>query len=240
MTPSPTASGSDPASSAPVIVREAEAALKRFGYSRIPPVTRNARITPEFWVQEAGVPQRTFPVFVESKGSAPRVNQWMESGPESPSTPLRAIVVVPDDRTAEETWEKLHQKSARRLDHELSILVLPAQPEPEESAHWHTRIVSREELLALSTGIVVGMFRQAQAAEGSNQIDFEEILETLKTRFGVDVHASLGVESDPDALFLLYQLALRDGYAPGDSASNLHMLVLRPTGPATRLPSFAG
>ena len=91
----------------------------------------------------------------------------------------------------------------------------------------------------MGTGVVVGMFRRAQDSEGASPVDFEEMLGILKTRFGIDVHRSLGVSSDEDALFLLYQLALRDSYAPGDPGANLHLLVLKPTGPAARLPWFA-
>ena len=95
-------------------------------------------------------------------------------------------------------------------------------------------------MLRIATGVVVGLFRRAQAAEGSNQVDFEELLTLLKGRFGIDVNRSLGVQSDEDALYLLYQLATRDSYAPGDPGSSLHLLVLKPTGPAARLPWFAG
>ncbi|HEV2167187.1 MAG TPA: hypothetical protein VGS23_09485, partial [Thermoplasmata archaeon] len=65
-------------------------------------------------------------------------------------------------------------------------------------------------------------------------------LATLRARFHVDVAGSLGVASDEDALWMMYQLALRHGYAPGDPSGNLHMLVLKPTGPAARLPWFSG
>ena len=84
----------------------------------------------------------------------------------------------------------------------------------------------------------MGLFRRAQD-EGSGQIDFSEILTILRRRFGVDPHRSLGVASDEDALFLLYQLALRDAYAPGDPGANLHLIVAKPGGPAGRLPWFA-
>ncbi len=53
------------------------------------------------------------------------------------------------------------------------------------------------------------------------------------------MNRSLGVKADEDALFLLYQLAQRDAYAPGEPGANLHLLVLKPTGPAARLPWFA-
>jgi hypothetical protein len=62
----------------------------------------------------------------------------------------------------------------------------------------------------------------------------------LRSRFGVDIHRSLGVDGDGDALFLLYQLARRDGYAPNDGGATLHQVILQPSGPAARLPWFAG
>lgn len=235
--PGPTGAGS---TTALELVQAAEAALKRFGFSKIPPVGREPRVHPEFWVQEAGVPRRTFPVFVERGPAKSRLDEWIRFETRSPGSLRRAIFVVPNDRAAEETWAELRHKGSEVLDPEVAILVLPPRPGSEGPPHWHARIVDRAELLSIATGIVVGLFRRAQETEGSAQIDFEEMLETLKNRFGIDVRASLGVESDPDALFLLYQLALKDAYAPGDAAANLHLLVLKPTGPAARLPWFAG
>jgi len=58
----------------------------------------------------------------------------------------------------------------------------------------------------------------------------DTLLQILRRQFRVDLHASLGVDSDEAALFMLYQLARRYGFAPGDPAANLHLLVLRPTG----------
>jgi len=120
----------------------------------------------------------------------------------------------------------------------LRILVLGA--EGSAHPHWHSIVVDRDTLLRLSTGVVVGMFRRAFASAGQSPVDFSELLEILRERFHLDVQRSLGVTTDEDALFLLYQLAQRDSYAPGDAASNLHSLVLKPTGPAARLPWFAG
>ncbi|MGA7922541.1 MAG: hypothetical protein WCA77_01000 [Thermoplasmata archaeon] len=221
-------------------VREAEVALKRLGYSRVPPAHRTAAEGPAFWVQEAGVPRRMFPVFVETETPVPRAkfDNWMTVPTTPPAASRRAIVVVADDRVAEKTWAEWRKRGDR--DPELSILVVPPADGPSGGAHWHARLVDRAELLQLATGVVVGLFRRSQLTEGTGQIDFEEMIQALRGRFGVDVHASLGVTTDADALFLLYQLAQRDAYAPGDIATNLHTLVLRPTGPAARLPWFSG
>jgi hypothetical protein len=222
--------------------RIAESALKRFGYSRVKPTAGARGIEPAFWVQEAGVPRRTFPVFLAGEPAAPPappLDQWLRSESVARSGPHRAIVVVATDHAAEEAWKQLTRSTGSPIDPELSILVIPPVPDAEGVAHWHARVANPKEVLRLATGIVVGLFRRAQTTEGSSQIDFEEILELLRLRFGLDVHRSLNVTSDEDALFILYQLAQRDSYAPGDSSANLHLLVLKPSGPAARLPWFA-
>ena len=218
-------------------VREAEAALKRLGYARVAPGARDPPGQVSFWVQESGVPRRTFPVFVQPKASAP---PWglPTSGRSAP--PRRAIVVVPTESAAEAAWASLHPDPSADPLSDLSILILhPASDDPAGEPRWHARTTSRSELLRISTGVVVGLIRRAQAGEEGSQVDFSELLSILRHRFGVDVHRTLGVESDEDALFLLYQLAQREAYAPGDPGPNLHLLVLKPTGPAARLPWFA-
>jgi len=222
-------------------LRTAETVLKRLGYSRVPP-GRKAAVEPAFWVQEAGVPRRTFPVFVPPGGPATvaqGIDRWVEGLREEHARTLRAIFVVPNDAAAEAAWARLAHSPGSTIDHEVSILVVPPPDREAEPAHFHLRLATPQEILRFATGIVVGLFRRAQASEGSSQIDFEELLATLKSRFGIDVHRSLRVQSDEDALFLLYQLALRDSYAPGDPGANLHLLVLKPSGPAARLPWFA-
>jgi hypothetical protein len=220
-------------------VREAESTLRRLGYARIEPGPRDAS-APAFWVQEAGVPRRKYPVFVPADAEAPGAGPW---GPiiarsSTKGSGSRAIVVVPTDFAAEAAWNHLASEGGAEIDTEVRILVLGATD--RETAHWHAIVVDRRTLLRLATGVVVGMFRRAAASGGQSPVDFSELLEVLGERFHVDVKRSLGVTSDEDALFLLYQLAQRDSYAPGDAASNLHSLVLRPTGPASRLPWFAG
>lgn len=230
-------SGSAPPESVPSgdRLRQAEVALRRFGYARIPAVRPVPGVEPAFWVQEPGVPRRTFPVFVE--GGGVRATPWDEAlrATGAGRNPSRAIIVVPSDRDAEAAYLKGREAGSASPDAELSILVIPgAAPE----AHWHAAVVEPKELLRLATGVVVGLFRRSQSPEGG-PIDFEELLQILRDRFRVDVPRSLGVSSDEEALFILYQLAQRDAYAPGDAASNLHALVLRPNGPAARLPWFA-
>ena len=224
-------------------LRTAENVLKRLGFARVPPLRREPSGEPSFWVQESGVPRRTFPVFVPAAPSATvdeGVDRWLAGMRSAPAPPHRAIFVVPNDRAAEETWARLSRTAGTAIENEVSVLVVPvgerADPTPP---HFHLRVVEPAEILRLATGIVVGLFRRAQAADESGQIDFEELLGMLRQRFGVDVNRSLGVHSDEDALYLLYQLAQRDSYAPGDPGANLHLLVLKPTGPAARLPWFA-
>lgn len=224
-------------------LRTAENVLKRLGYSRVPPGHRATPLEPAFWVQEAGVPRRTFPVFVPPGGVltvAQGIDRWVEGLSTGRGQATRAIFVVPTDDAAEAAWDRLARSPGATIDHEVSILVVPPADRPLVSPHFHLRPASPTEVLRLATGIVAGLFRRAQAAEGAGQIDFEELLTVLKGRFGIDVHRSLGVQSDEDALFVLYQLALRDSYAPGDPGANLHLLVLKPSGPAARLPWFAG
>jgi hypothetical protein len=220
-------------------VREAESTLRRLGYARVEPGTRDASAPPAFWVQEAGVPRRTFPVFVPPTGERGEAGPWAGTAKPDPSRPShRAIVVVGTDVAAEETWHQIASAGGAEIDSEVRILVLGAGETVRP--HWHAIVVDRATLLRLSTGVVVGMFRRAFASAGQSPVDFSELLEILRERFHLDVQRSLGVTSDEDALFLLYQLAQRDSYAPGDAASNLHSLVLKPTGPAARLPWFAG
>jgi len=214
-------------------LRHAEAALRRLGFARVPPAT-DTRAGAQFWVQESGVPRRRFPVFV---GAAPHPRTLEAS--RADVTPHRGIVVVNSDQAADEAWRSTHRAPAGGLDAEFAILVVPSRGTGESaSAHWHAGTLDRLELLRLATGVVVGLFRRAERTD-AGPVDFGELLVLLRRRFGVDVHRSLGVEDDEDALFMLYQLAQRYSWVPGEGGSNVHSIVLKPTGPAARLPWFA-
>jgi hypothetical protein len=212
-------------------LRHAEAALRRLGYSRVAADGVLPAIQPEFWVQEAGVPRRRFPVFVDSDARPAASRRAVD-----PTTgPMRrAIVVVSDDQAADAAWSR---EGPTALDSELAVLVVPDGPENEEGAYWHARVLDRRTVLRLATGVVVGLFRRAEGGEGT--VDFAELMTLLRRRFSVDVPKSLGVSDEEDSLFVLYQLAQRYTWAPGDGGANLHTLALKPTGPAARLPWFA-
>ncbi len=236
-------SESDRVGSTPERQRDAENVLKRLGYAKVSNPRRGPAGEPSFWVQEAGVPRRTFPVYVppgEPSAVEAGIEQWVTGVRSARPAQRRAIFVVPTDETAEEAWRRFSRTAGRSaIDHEVSILVVPPAGAPSRDAHFHLRVAEPKEILQIATGIVVGLFRRAAAGDGGNQIDFEELLALLTSRFGIDVQRSLGVRSDEDALFILYQLAMRDSYAPGEPGTNLHLLVLKPTGPAARLPWFA-
>jgi hypothetical protein len=223
--------------------RDAESVLRRLGYARIEPARRAREPGAAFWVQESGVPRRTFPVFVpahERASLAEGIDRWLERVTSGPSSPRRAIFVAPSDSAAEEAWNRLARTGRAAVEHDVSILVVPSETASERAGHFALRRASSAELLRVATGVVVGLFRRAREEDGGGAIDFAEMLQLLRGRFGIDVHRSLGVRSDEDALYVLYQLAQRDAYAPGEAGSNLHLLVLKPTGPASRVPWFAG
>jgi hypothetical protein len=223
--------------------RDAESALRRLGYARVAPSRRASEPGASFWVQESGVPRRTFPVFVparEQVSLAEGIDRWLERPAAAATAPRRAIFVAPSDSAAEEAWDRLSRTGRAAVEHDVSILVVPPETAAERAGHFALRRASAPEVLRVATGVVVGLFRRGRDEEGGGAIDFAEMLQLIRARFGIDVHRSLGVRSDEDALFVLYQLAQRDAYAPGDAGSNLHVLVLKPTGPAARVPWFAG
>jgi hypothetical protein len=232
----------DPGPSGDDRLRDTEAVLRRLGYARVAPERQPGEPDASFWVQEAGVPRRTYPVFVPTAGRSAldeRIDQWLAGSRGLAAARRRAIFVAPNDSAADEAWNRLAGPDQPAIEHEVAILVVPAEARAEAAPHFHLRTVAPRDVLRVATGIVVGLFRRSQATDGAAQIDFEEMLSLLRQRFGIDVLGSLNVRSDEDALFLLYQLAQRDSYAPGDPGANLHLLVLRPTGPAARLPWFA-
>ena len=217
-------------------IRQAEAALRRLGYEKVGRESGAAATPPQFWVQESGVPRRRLPVWVPGMGQG-AVAEWDRIRQGLSAAPHRGIMVVGDDHTAEEAFRRVRQPPGGSVANELGILVVP--PAAGSTPHWHEGIVEPRDILPLATGIVVGLFRRAQKMEGSTEIDFEEMLGLLRQRFHLDVVRSLGVRSEADALFVLYQMAQRYAYAPGDPGANLHTLVLKPTGPAARTPWFA-
>ncbi len=222
--------------------REAESVLRRLGFARVEPARRAREPGVAFWVQESGVPRRTFPVFVPPRERAALtegIDRWLARAGAERAAPRRAIFVAPSDAAAEEAWARLARTGEATLEHDVSILVVPPEP-AAEPGHFALRRIPPEAVLRLATGVVVGLFRRARDDESSSSVDFGEMLGLLRGRFGIDVARSLGVRTDEDALFLLYQLAQRDAYAPGDAGANLHLLVLKPSGPAARLPWFAG
>ncbi len=223
-------------------LRDAETALRRLGYARIAPGPRHKEPGAAFWVQEAGVPRRTFPVFVPAPEGGPlavSIGRWLEHARAQGGRSRRAIFVASSDSTADEAWRELSGRAPGPIDHEVSILVMPAPPSSDRPAHFQLRTVPPSEVLKTATGIVVGLFRRAQNDDDAGSINFEELLELLRGRFGIDVHRSLNVRTDEDALFVLYQLAQRDSYAPGEAGANLHLIVLKPSGPVGRVPWFA-
>jgi hypothetical protein len=222
----PASSSGTPASS----VRTAEHALRRLGYSRVPEPPRPGAPAPQVWVQEPGVPRRTYPVFLlDAVGD--------RSLPDAAHRP--AIWIASDEARAEAAWQRIRSVREPRADPEVSILVVSPSAGGPPGAHWHEGTVDRRELVDIATGVVVGLFRRASDSGEGGQLDFEELLQILRQRFHLDLGSILGASSDEDALWLMYQLASRHAYAPGDSSANLHLLVLKPTGPAARLPWFA-
>ena len=216
--------------------------LRRLGYARVEPGQRSREPGVAFWVQESGVPRRTFPVFVparERSSLTEGIGRWLERTTADPPASRRAIFVVPSDAAAQEAWDRLTETGRAAVEDDVSILVVPPEPAAERIGHFALRQTAPRELLRAATGVVVGLFRRARDDDGAGAVDFGEMLQLLRGRFGIDVHRSLGVRSDEDALYVLYQLAQRYAYAPGEAGASLHLLVLKPTGPAARVPWFA-
>ncbi|MHB1435315.1 MAG: hypothetical protein ACYCPN_05315 [Thermoplasmata archaeon] len=232
----------DRSESPPVLIREAESVLRKLGFSRAAPDRRRRRVEPTFWVAETRTPTRVQPVFVTPAKGAPTdagLEAWITHVRSlRPSLP-EGILVVPSDRLAETAIARLTETGEAPHPGAPPILVVPDEPKGTGAPHWYLRTVARREVLRVATGVVVGLFRRSMASEESTPVDFEEMLDHLRRRFAIDVPRSLGVSNDEESLFLLYQMALRDSWAPNDGGANLHLLVLKATGPAARLPWFA-
>ena len=163
-----------------------------------------------------------------------------DASPEPEADLPPSILVVPTDAAAESAWSLVPRNRGLLAPAKVRILVLRDPGGTSHAPHWHLVTVPPTEVLRLATGIVVGMYRRAFAGEGAGDVDFAELLGALRSQYHVDIQKSLGVQSDEDALFVLYHLALRDSFAPGNIAGNLHSIVANPTGPASRVPWFAG
>jgi hypothetical protein len=221
------------------LVREAETALKELGFSKARAGGHRPVPAPSFWVESPRTRRRSIPVYVDRAGAVvPTVMPPADATPETEGA--SPILVVPTDAAAESAWSLVPKTRGLLAPTKLRILVLRDPQGTARSPHWHLVTVPPREILRLATGIVVGMYRRAFSASGPGDIDFSELLGTLRHEYHIDVQRSLGVQSDEDALFILYHLALRDTFAPGNIAGNLHSIVANPTGPAARIPWFAG
>jgi hypothetical protein len=238
MSPSPSRS---PSLTDEELVREAEAALRELGFPKARPVGPRQSPAPSFWVENPRTRRRSIPVYVDRAGAAVSgVVPPADAGPDPELDAVPPILVVPTDAAAESAWSLVPKTRGLLAPTKIRILVLRDPKGAARAPHWHLVTVPPREVLRLSTGIVVGMYRQAFTGSGAGDIDFSELLNTLRQEYHIDVQRSLGVQSDEDALFILYHLALRDSFAPGNIAGNLHSIVANPTGPASRIPWFAG
>ncbi len=236
MAPSPSRS---PSLTDEELVREAEAALRELGFPKARSAGHRPPPAPSFWVENPRTRRRSIPVYVDPAGAVlpsvmPPADATLDAELPSP------ILVVSTDAAAESAWSLVPKTRGPLAPAKLRILVLRDPQGTARAPHWHLVTVPPREVLRIATGIVVGMYRRAFAGAGTGDIDFSELLGTLRHEYHIDVNRSLGVQSDEDALFILYHLALRDTFAPGNIAGNLHSIVANPTGPASRIPWFAG
>jgi hypothetical protein len=223
------------------LLREAESALRELGFPKARSSGHRPLSAPSFWVENPRTRRRSIPVYVDPAGAAiPGVMPPTDAVPDTDTELTPPILVVPTDAVAESAWSLVPASREVMAPTQLRILVLRDPAGTARAPHWHLLSVPPREILRLATGIVVGMYRRAFAGGGAGDIDFGELLGTLRQEYHVDVQRSLGVQSDEDALFILYHLALRDTFAPGNIAGNLHSIVANPTGPASRIPWFAG
>ncbi|MFZ0830266.1 MAG: hypothetical protein WCB18_05490 [Thermoplasmata archaeon] len=221
------------------LVHEAEAALRDLGYPKARSAGHRSAPTPSFWVENPRTRRRSIPVYVDRAGAVlPGMMPPADATPDADLTP--PILVVPTDAAAESAWGLVPKTRSTMGPSKVRILVLRDPEGTARAPHWHLVAVPPREVLRLATGVVVGMYRRAFSGSGPGDIDFGELLRTLRQEYHVDVQRSLGVQSDEDALFILYHLALRDTFAPGNIAGSLHSIVANPTGPASRIPWFAG
>lgn len=223
------------------LVQEAEAALRELGFARARSAGRRPVPAPAFWVENPRGRRPSIPVYVDHPGAVLSSMVPPADAVRDPELDLAPpILVVPTDAAAESAWGLVPKTPGLLAPATLRILVLRDPKGTSRAPHWHLLTVSPREILRVATGVVVGMYRRAFAGSGPGDIDFSELLGTLRREYHLDVQRSLGVQSDEDALFILYHLALRDTFAPGNIAGNIHSIVANPTGPASRIPWFAG
>lgn len=223
--------------------------LLKMGYPPVASVASGARREVDLWVvREGGSVQ--LPVYISPASTGPRVEEeaaalirrWSEGNRTAEVALTPSILVVSNDMAASAAARNLFETSpisAPATTTTAAILVVP----PEEGRpHWHRYILPPRQVLTLATGTILGLtLRQGSInpeGEGGPNLDFAAMLHHLKFTLHVDVEGSLGVTSEEDALFMLYQLAIRYGYAPGDHGSSLHMLTLKPSSPASRVPFY--
>lgn len=240
--------------------------LQRMGFS---PAARHALSPwgeADLWVRRAGG-RSVFPVLVEPgtpTSTEDRTRQllerWSHGLRTDPSVGAgtSSILVVDSDASAELAGRRIVSDPPVPLSLAVSrtrILVHPRRAgEDAPAPHWHRLRLPPRVVLMLATGALVGIAERSQrsggdeggtalggvnAEEGAIPIDLEGMLRALRNTFSVDIEGSLGVTREEDAMFLLYQLALKETYAPGDQGASLHELVNNPKGPAARLPWFA-
>jgi hypothetical protein len=209
----------------------------------------------DLWVRQDRRKSRLFPVIVSSDPAYLWGKEQGRSGQALPPSVRKAlqreaIVVVPDDEVAErllQRFQTLDPSTSQETSERPRILVVPPAESPGRPPHWHRRIALPRELLRVATGILVGMLQEESeasstdaAGDGGPSLDFGRMLQLMEDEFHIDVLRSTGASSPPEALGILYQVALRYGYAPGDAGTQLHTLVLKPDNPLSHIPWFAG
>lgn len=227
--------------------------LVRMGFSWVQDLP-TPRAHADLWVRPPGKSASAYPVFVEPRSPTSAdaradelVSRWSDGfRVGAPGAGGSSILVVESDASAELAGRKLLDSAPTPQSLTVSrtrILVHPRKKGVPEVAppHWHRMRLPPRTLLILATGTLVGL---AQRTQGSGEasgvpIDVEGMMRALRRTFLVDIEGSLGVQREEDAMFLLYQLALKETYAPGDQGASLHELVNDPKGPAARLPWFA-
>lgn len=230
--------------------------LQKMGFLPTSPSVRSGGNDADLWVRSSRG-RNVVGVFVEAPSTLPNevrtrelVERWSSGlGITSPAGKGgSSILVVDSDNSAATAGQAMVTASPMPLSVAIArtrILVLPRKGEGESpSAHWHRLRLPPRVVLMLATGTLVGLAQRNRGddegeGEGAVPIDIEGMFRALRQTFSVDIEGSFGVKREEDAMFLMYQLALKETYAPGDQGASLHELVHNPKGPAARLPWFA-